>query len=92
MAFYLSSMSLRGNEIAMVDSGRSDQQSRDRGGETRSPTTNRLQPGAFQAGRSVGAERSESVMVAPDRTITGVSGLGADAPRVLRRTAERTPD
>jgi hypothetical protein len=31
-------------------------------------------------------------MVIPDQTITGVSGLGADAPRVLRRTAELIPD
>ncbi|MDT5233173.1 MAG: hypothetical protein QOE94_3660 [Mycobacterium sp.] len=31
-------------------------------------------------------------MVIPDQTITGVSGLGANAPWVLRRTAERIPD
>ena len=31
-------------------------------------------------------------MVIPDQTITGVSGLGANAPGVLRRTAERIPD
>jgi hypothetical protein len=31
-------------------------------------------------------------MVIPDQTITGVSGLGANTPRVLRRTAERIPD
>jgi hypothetical protein len=31
-------------------------------------------------------------MVIPDQTITGVSGLGANTPGVLRRTAERIPD
>jgi len=31
-------------------------------------------------------------MVIPDQTITGVSGLGANAPGVLRRTAEPIPD
>jgi hypothetical protein len=31
-------------------------------------------------------------MVIPHQTITGVSGLGANAPGVLRRTAERIPD
>ena len=31
-------------------------------------------------------------MAIPDQTITGVSGLGANAPGVLRRTAERIPD
>jgi hypothetical protein len=31
-------------------------------------------------------------MVTQDQTITGVWGLGADAPDVLRRTAERIPD
>jgi hypothetical protein len=30
-------------------------------------------------------------MVIPDQTITGVSGLGANAPSVLRRTAELNP-
>jgi uncharacterized protein (UPF0264 family) len=31
-------------------------------------------------------------MVIPDQTITEVSGLGANTPGVLRRTAERIPD
>jgi len=31
-------------------------------------------------------------MMILDQTITGVSGLGANAPGVLRRTAERIPD
>jgi hypothetical protein len=31
-------------------------------------------------------------MVIPDQTITKVSGLGANTPGILRRTAERIPD